>query len=103
MSILTPRAFAQAQHFQVYTINVKPGSEGDFASYMTKIKEAADKVGAPQSWGTWQAALGTSGSNYYVTLQFDTWGQRDMWDQVPVMLTKAFGEAEAQNPYWERV
>ena len=62
-----------------------------------KIIEAADKVGAPQGWIFAQAALGASGPTYYVVLGFDKWSERDSWEQIPQLMTKAFGEAEAKK------
>lgn len=92
-------AFAQmpGQHIQFVEINVKAGAEGQFEEYIKKIIEAADKVGAPQGWIFAQAALGASSPTYYVVLQFDKWSERDSWDQIPQLLTKAFGEAEAEK------
>ncbi len=94
-------ALAQAsmppKHLQMITIQVKTGADAQFADYMKKIIEAANKVGAPQGWMTAQAALGANMSNYYVILGFEKWAEKDGWNQVPQMLTKAYGEAEAQK------
>lgn len=86
-----------ARHLQLVEINVKSGSEGQFETYVKKVREAADKVGAPQGWTFAQPVVGASGPTYYVILQYDKWGERDAWKQIPEMMTKAFGEAEAQK------
>jgi hypothetical protein len=54
-------------------------------------------VNAPQGWAAAQAVLGANGTNYYVVLGFNKWAERDSWNQVPQILTQAFGEAEAQK------
>ena len=93
-------AFAQTmprQHIQFVEINVKAGAEGQFEEYIKKIIEAADKVGAPQGWTFAQAAVGASAPTYYVVLEFDKWSERDSWEQIPQLLTTAFGEAEANK------
>jgi RNase P/RNase MRP subunit POP5 len=92
---LTAAAQPPAQHLQLYRINVKSGSQAQFADYLTKVKEAADKTNAPQSWIVAQGVLGTSGTDYFVAISFDKWSEMDLWKQVPQMLTEAFGEAEA--------
>ena len=86
-----------AQHIQFVEINVKAGAQGQFEEYVKKINEAADKVGAPQGWIFAQPAVGASGPTYYVVLEFDKWSERDSWEQIPQLLTKAFGEAEAKK------
>ena len=91
------QASMPATHLQMYTVRVKAGADEQFADYMKKIIAGANKIGAPQGWATGQAALGANGSNYYVILGFDKWAERDGWNQVPEILTKAFGEEEAQK------
>ena len=86
-----------ARHLELIEINVKSGSQAQFETYVKKIREAADKAGAPQGWTFAQPVVGGSGPTYYVILQHDKWGERDAWKQIPEMLTGAFGEAEAQK------
>lgn len=88
---------APAQYLELVEINVKSGAQAQFESYVKKIREAADKVGAPQGWTFAQPVVGASGPTYYVILQYNKWGERDAWKQIPEMLTNAFGEAEAQK------
>ena len=94
---VTVAAQPPAPLLQVYRINVKSGSQAQFAEYLMKIAEAANKTNAPQGWTTTRGVLGTSGTDYFVFLPSQTWGERDGWSQVPQMLTEAFGEAEAQK------
>ena len=91
------QAAKPAKFIQMYEIQVKAGAQTQYEAYMKKIIEAANKIGAPQGWIGAQAALGTNGTNYYVVVGFNKWAERDGWDEVPQMLTKAFGEAEAQK------
>jgi len=97
LSLAVSTTAQPAKHLQLYTIHVKSGAEGAFTAYMKKIVEAANETGAPQGWGTGQGVLGTAGTNFYVFVGFDKWGERDAWNQVPEMLTKAFGQDEAQK------
>lgn len=88
---------APAQYLQLMEVSVKAGSESQFETYAKKVREAADKTGAPQGWTFAQPVIGDSGPKYYVILQHDKWGERDAWTQIPQMLNEAFGEAEAQK------
>lgn len=88
---------APTQYLQLVEINVKAGAEAQFESYVLKVREAADKVGATQRWTFAQPVIGASGPTYYVILGYEKWGERDGWSQIPQMLTQAFGEAEAQK------
>ncbi len=98
---LASSVMAQARmpekHIQMYEIQLKAGANAQFEAYMKKIIEAANKINAPQGWFTAQTELGANGTSYFIFLGFDKWGERDGWSLVPQMLTKAFGEAEAQK------
>jgi hypothetical protein len=85
------------KHIQMYEIQLKAGANAQFEAYIKKIIEAANKINAPQGWFTAQTELGANGTSYFIFLGFDKWGERDGWSLVPQMLTKAFGEAEAQK------
>jgi hypothetical protein len=88
---------APARYLQLVEINVKAGSEAQFETYVKKIREAADKIGTPQGWTFAQPVVGASNPTYYVFVQHEKWAERDAWAPIPQMLTKAFGEAEAQK------
>ena len=47
-----------SQFLTVYTFTVNSGAGVQFEGYIKKIKEGADKVGATQTWGASQMALG---------------------------------------------
>lgn len=84
-----------SQFLTVYTFTVNSGAGVQFEGYIKKIKEGADKVGATQTWGASQMALGGPGNTYVITLQFDKWGEMDGWTQVPEILEEAYGAEEA--------
>ncbi len=84
-----------SQFITVYTITVNPGAVGQFEGYIKKIKEGAEKIGAPQTWGTSQIAFGGPGNTYLIVLQFDKWSELDGWKQVPELLEEAYGADEA--------
>lgn len=96
-SITFAQASMPAKFIQMVEIQVKSGSQMQFEAYIKKIAEAANKINAPQGWIAAQAALGTDGTKYFVVLGFNKWAERDGWNQVPEMLMKAYGEAEAQK------
>ena len=83
------------QFLTVYTIAVNSGAGVQFEEYIKKIKEGADKIGAPQTWGAFQIAFGGPGNTYLITLQFDKWSELDGWKQVPLLLEEAYGADEA--------
>ncbi len=39
--------------------------------------------------------MGAPGGTYIFASTFDDWGEMDAWSQVPELMTKSFGEAEA--------
>lgn len=83
-----------AQFLTVYTFTVNSGAGVQFEEYIKKIKEAAEKVGAPQTWGTFQIAFGGPGNTYLIAVQFDKWAELDAWSQVPEILEEAYGADE---------
>ena len=96
----TPLARAQgaAPRFQqVVEISVKPGQELVFENYIKKLVAAADKAGAKMTWTTYVVSLGKPGATYRVALSFNSWADRDGWTTIPAMLTKAFGQPEAER------
>lgn len=90
-------ASAQSQFIQLYEFNVKSGSQGEFSAFVSKVAEAADKTGSPLTWLTAQAVVGTAGTNFYIFIGYDDWGERDAWAEAPQMLMEAFGEEEGQK------
>ncbi len=83
------------QFLTVYSFTVYSGAGVQFEEYIKKIKEGAEKVGAPQTWRTFQIAFGGPGNTYLIGLQFDKWGELDAWNQVPEILEEAYGADEA--------
>ncbi len=92
---------ASAQFQQLIEFQVKPGHEIAFENYIKKIGEAADKIGSPMSWSTFNVAVGKSGSTYRVALPFEKWGDRDKWQGGRQVLVEAFGEEEGSKIYSE--
>jgi len=86
---------APGEFLVIYNIQVKSGANVQFEEYIKKIKEAAEKTGAPQHWGASQLAFGGPGNNYVIALQFDKWGEMDGWEAVPQILEEAYGEEDA--------
>ena len=95
---LSSSVLAQARmpekHVQVYELRVKSGMNGPFEQFAKKAVEAANKLNAPQGWLMAQPETGANGNSYFVFIGFDKWSDKDAFDQVPVMIIKAFGEAE---------
>ena len=83
------------KYLEVVTISVRPGAVPQFEDYVKKIVEAANKVGVADTWTTLQVELGLPGNTYSVTLQFDSWAERDAWTPYPEYLAEAFGDSEA--------
>ena len=84
-----------SQFLTVVTFTVNSGAGVQFEEYIKKIKEGAEKVGAPQTWGTSQIAFGGPGNTYRIVLQFDKWGELDAWKQGSEILEEAYGADEA--------
>lgn len=76
---------------------MKPGQELTFESYITKLVAAADKAGAKMTWTTYVVSPGKPGATYRVALSFNSWADRDGWTTIPAMVTKAFGQQEAER------
>jgi hypothetical protein len=83
-----------AEFIQVITTTVKSGAVSDYEDFVRKIVAGANKIGAPQRWSTSQVSLGGPGFTYTVVLPFSKWGEVDVWNAVPDILSKAYGEAE---------
>ena len=92
---------AAAQFQQLIEVQVKPGHEIGYESYLRKIKEAVEKVGNPVSWSTFYVAVGKPGSTYRIGLLFDKWGDRDAWPGPRQVLVEAFGEQKGSTIYSE--
>lgn len=92
---------AAAQFQQLIEVQVKPGHELGYESFLKKIAEAADKTGSPVSWSTFQVAVGKPLATYRIGLLFNTWAERDSWQAVPQMLAEAFGEQEGMKIFSE--
>ena len=76
---------APAQYLQLVEINVEAGSEAQFEAYVKKIREAADKVGAPQGWTFAQPLVGAS----YVFLQHEDAMRSGLRSSLPCGMTRA--------------
>lgn len=82
---------------QVVEINVKPGQELAFENYIKKLVAAGDKLGAKQTWTTYAVTLGKPGGTYRVSVGFNSWADRDAWTTIPMMMVKAYGQAEGER------
>lgn len=92
---------AAAQFQQIIQVQVKPGHELAYESFIKRVAEAADKTGSSVSWSTFQVAVGKPLGTYRIGLLFDTWGERDSWQAVPQMLAEAYGEEEGMKIFSE--
>lgn len=92
---------AAAQFQQIVQVQVKPGHEMAYESFIKKVAEAADKTGSSVSWSTFQVAVGKPLGTYRIGLLFETWGERDSWQAVPQMLAEAYGEEEGMKIFSE--
>ena len=92
---------ASAQFQQLIEFQVKPGHEIAFENYIKKVGEAADKIGSPMSWSTFNVTVGKPGSTYRIGLLFEKWGDRDAWQGGRQVLVEAFGEQEGSKIYSE--
>ncbi len=86
---------APARFLTVYNITVNPGANAQFEDYLQKIKQGAERIGAPQRWATFEVGFGGPGNTYAIALQFNKWGEMDAWTRVPEILEKAYGADEA--------
>lgn len=96
VSAQSPSAFQE-----VITIDVKPGHVQDWMDYSTKIKEAATKLGASQTFNIFHVSRGENVNRFYVVLPFEKWAETDSWTSVRRMLIDAFGEKEGLE-IWQR-
>lgn len=92
---------AVAQFQQVVEIRVRGGHEVQFEDFIKKLKEAADKTGAQQSWAAFQVTVGKAGPLYRIALPFEKWSERDQWGNPRGMLVEAFGAEEGTKLYTE--
>ena len=94
--VLVVPALAQSpqEFLHVYTIDVKPGANAQFEAYIQKILEAADNVGAQQTWVASQVAYGSSLNRYLFASQMENWDALDGWTAVPKLLEQAYGKEE---------
>ncbi len=99
VSLSAPLALAQgpARYQQVYEISVKPGQELVYENYVKKLVAAADKIGAKNYWTSYVVTLGKPSPTYRVALNFNAWADRETWATIPGILTKAYGQAEAER------
>jgi antibiotic biosynthesis monooxygenase (ABM) superfamily enzyme len=92
-----PVLLAQPQFQQVIEVRVEPGQERAYENFVKKVVEAANKVESPVSWSTFFATVGKPGSTYRIAISFEKWAERDQWMNLQEVLTKAFGEQEAER------
>lgn len=84
---------------EVVTIDVRPGHRAAWIEYSTKIKEAAAKLGAAQTFEIFHVSIGENLNRFYVVLPFETWADREDWTAVRQLLIRAFGEEEGAAIY----
>ncbi len=92
-----PALLAQPRFQQVIEVRVEPGQERAYENFVKKVVEAAEKVESPVSWSTFFATVGKPGSTYRIAIGFEKWAERDQWMNLSELLTKAFGEQEAER------
>ena len=83
-----------AQFVQVTSVSVKLGMQGDFEDYVKKIGAALTKINSPQRLVANQLTLGGSPTTYFFSVPFEKWADEDLFDAIPLVLTKAYGDLE---------
>ncbi len=98
--VLAPFAVSQdrpSRYLQVMTFTLRAGAVSQFEETLTKVVEAANKVGVAQTWAAGQIELGGPGNTYVLAFPFEKWGDRDAWSRFPEYLNEAYGDKEAAN------
>jgi len=97
--LLAAPAIAQFQ--QVVEVRVRAGHEVQFENFIKRVRDAADKAGAPQSWAAFQVTVGKAGPLYRIALPFEKWSERDQWGDPRGLLVEAHGAEEGMKLYTE--
>jgi hypothetical protein len=91
------QAAQPSEFIHVITVTARADAIGEHETYQKRIKAAAEKIGAPQPWTTFNVIMGGPGRTYNIVLPFNKWSEVDGWMNVREMLVKAFGEAEGMK------
>lgn len=84
-----------ANYVVVATIQVRPAAVADFEDYLKKLNAAGLKIGLKVRADTYQVVQGGSPFQYDIVQTFQTLEELGAVPAVPVVLTRAHGEAEA--------
>ena len=83
-----------AQFVQVTSVSVKLGMQAEFEDYVKKITAGLNKINSPLRLSASQVALGASPTTYLFSVPFEKWADEDLFDVIPQVLTKAYGDLE---------
>lgn len=82
---------------QVTTTVVRPSMVAEYEEYVKKIGAAAAKIGQTQRVSVYQVTLGTRNFTYLSAARLANWAALDSLPSAGEVLTKAYGEAEANK------
>jgi hypothetical protein len=85
------------QFIQVTTTNVKPAAVPDYEDYLKKQLAARSKTPGAQMTTVYALTLGGPGNTYLIATPFEKWADREKWPNNLEMLTKVYGQAEANR------
>ena len=96
--LLTAPSMASAQYVQVVTVTVRSSTGPEFADYLSRAKEAAQRLGDPRQVSVWRPVLGGAPNRFIIVTTFDDYAELDTWRGNGVALvTEAFGEDEGEE------
>jgi hypothetical protein len=86
-----------AQYLQIQVTTVKATAQTDYEDFLKKLNAARDKTpGAPRVL-LYAVNLGGPAFTYYALTGFETFAERDRFPNGRDMLTKVYGQAEANR------
>lgn len=83
-----------APFVQVSTVAAKLGMQGEVEDYIKKVVAGLNKINSPQRIAASQVTLGGSPTTYLFSSPFEKWADQDLFDAIPQMLIKAYGDVE---------
>lgn len=89
--VAIPVASAPAVHQLLYNIDVRPGHNAAFETYMKRLVESAERLGAPQRWTCHQLLAGGPTNRFFVNMPFSRFSEKDGWLHPSQALVEAFG------------
>ena len=85
------------QFIQVTTVTVEPSGVNDYEDYLKKQIAAREKTPGAQATTVYGVTLGGPGFTYMIVTPFEKWADRERFPNNLQMLTKVYGQAEANR------